>query len=137
MNVVEKILAGKSGKPTVAPDDVVITGVDLMVMHDLSANFVMKVFENEMGGAAIANPDKLIFAFDHNFSPATREAAEALAAVRRFAARHKIRHVFDSGCGSIHHVIMEAGLAKPGMVVVGCDSHTPINGTISDPRSLL
>jgi 3-isopropylmalate/(R)-2-methylmalate dehydratase large subunit len=130
MNVVEKILARKSGKPAVAPDDVVITGVDLMVMHDLSANFVMKVFENEMGGTAIANPDKLIFAFDHNFSPATREAAEALAAVRKFAARHKIRHVFDSGCGSIHHVIMEAGLAAPGMVIVGCDSHTPMYGAL-------
>jgi 3-isopropylmalate/(R)-2-methylmalate dehydratase large subunit len=130
MNVVEKILARKSGKAQVAPDDVVIASVDLMVMHDLSANFVMKVFENEMNGAAIANPDKLVFAFDHNFSPATREAAEALAAVRKFAARHKIRHVFDSGCGSIHHVITEAGLVSPGMVVVGCDSHTPMYGAL-------
>jgi homoaconitase/3-isopropylmalate dehydratase large subunit len=69
MNVVEKILAARSGKAKVAPDDVVITGVDVMVMHDLSANFVMKVFENEMSGARIANPDKIVFAFDHNFAP--------------------------------------------------------------------
>jgi 3-isopropylmalate/(R)-2-methylmalate dehydratase large subunit len=130
MNVVEKILAQRSGESEVRPDDVVVTGVDLMIMHDLSANFVMKVFENEMHGAAISNPDKLVFAFDHNFSPATREAAEALAAVRRFAARHKIRHLFDSGCGSIHHVIVEAGLAKPGMIIVGCDSHTPMYGAL-------
>ena len=130
MNVVEKILAARSGKTTVAPDDVVVTGVDVMVMHDLSANFVMKVFENEMSGAHIANPDKIVFAFDHNFSPATREAAEALAAVRKFAARHKIRHLFDSGCGSIHHVIMEAGLVRPGMIIVGCDSHTPMYGAL-------
>jgi 3-isopropylmalate/(R)-2-methylmalate dehydratase large subunit len=128
MNVIEKILAAKSGKRAVEPDEVVITSVDLMVMHDLSANFVMKVFEGEMGAAALANPDKLVFAFDHNFAPATREAAEALAAVRKFAARHKVRHLFDSGCGSIHHVIMEAGLAAPGMVIVGCDSHTPMYG---------
>jgi 3-isopropylmalate/(R)-2-methylmalate dehydratase large subunit len=130
MNVIEKILASKSGKSEVRPDDVVIAGVDLMVMHDLSANFVMKVFENEMEGAAIANPDKLVFAFDHNFSPATREAAEALAAVRKFAAKHKIRNLFDSGCGSIHHVIMEAGLAAPGMIITGCDSHTPMYGAL-------
>src|SRR6201985_3067648 len=130
MNVVEKILARKSGKAKVEPDEVVITGVDLMLMHDLSANFVMKVFENEMSGARIANPDKIVFAFDHNFSPATREAAEALAAVRKFAARHQIRHVFDGGCGSIHHVIMEAGLVSPGMVVGGCDSHTPMYGAL-------
>lgn len=130
MNAIEKILARRSGRQQVEPGDVVVTPVDLMVMHDLSANFVMKVFEGEMEGASIANPGKLVFAFDHNFSPATREAAEALAAVRRFAKRHGIRHVFDGGCGSIHHVIMEAGLAAPGMVIVGCDSHTPMYGAL-------
>src|SRR5580692_4469025 len=130
MNMIEKILARKSGRDSVAPGDVVTTDIDLMVMHDLSANFVMKVFNNEMEGASIADPAKLVFAFDHNFSPATREAAEALAAVRRFAAKHKIKNLFDSGCGSIHHAIMEAGLVAPGMIVIGCDSHTPIYGAL-------
>jgi 3-isopropylmalate/(R)-2-methylmalate dehydratase large subunit len=130
MNMVEKILAHKSAQKGVTPGDVVVTDVDLMVMHDLSANFVIKVFNNEMDGASIADPSKLVFAFDHNFAPATRDAAEALAAVRKFAAKHKIRHLFDSGCGSIHHVIMEAGLVAPGMIVLGCDSHTPIYGSL-------
>jgi 3-isopropylmalate/(R)-2-methylmalate dehydratase large subunit len=130
MNMVEKILARKSGQKSVTPGDVVLTDIDLMLMHDLSANFVMKVFENEMEGATIADPAKLVFAFDHNFAPATRDAAEALAAVRRFAAKHKVKNLFDSGCGSIHHVVMEAGLVTPGMIVVGCDSHTPIYGAL-------
>jgi homoaconitate hydratase family protein len=130
MNAIEKILAKKSGESQVETGDVVICNVDLMVMHDLSANFVMKVFENEMEGAIIADPSKLVFAFDHNFAPATREAAEALAAVRKFAAKHRVRNLFDSGCGSIHHVIMEAGLASPGMIITGCDSHTPIYGSL-------
>ena len=130
MNLVEKILARKSGRKSVAPGDVVTTDIDLMVMHDLSANFVMKVFNNEMEGASIADPAKIVFAFDHNFAPATRDAAEALAAVRKFAAKHKIQHLFDSGCGSIHHAIMEAGLVTPGMIVIGCDSHTPIYGAL-------
>jgi 3-isopropylmalate/(R)-2-methylmalate dehydratase large subunit len=130
MNVVEKILAHKAGKTAVAADDVVVCKLDLMVMHDLSANFVMKVFETAMAGTAIAEPDKIVFAFDHNFSPATREAAQALADARKFAAKHNIRHVFDSGCGSIHHAILESGLVTPGMIVVGCDSHTPIYGAL-------
>ena len=130
MNMVEKILARKSGQRSVTPGDVVLADVDLMLMHDLSANFVMKVFENEMEGASIADPAKLVFAFDHNFAPATRDAAEALAAVRRFAKKHKVKNLFDSGCGSIHHVVMEAGLVRPGMIVVGCDSHTPIYGAL-------
>jgi 3-isopropylmalate/(R)-2-methylmalate dehydratase large subunit len=130
MNVVEKILASKAGKSAVAPDDVVVCKLDLMVMHDLSANFVVKVFETAMAGTSIADPSKIVFAFDHNFAPATREAAQALADVRKFAAKHNIRNVFDSGCGSIHHAILESGLVTPGMIVVGCDSHTPIYGAL-------
>jgi 3-isopropylmalate/(R)-2-methylmalate dehydratase large subunit len=130
MNVIEKILAKASGKKEVVPGDVVIAKVDLMVMHDLSANFVMKVFENEMEGGTIADPSRIAFVFDHNFAPATLQAAEALASVRRFAAKHGIRNVFDSGCGSVHHVIIEAGLWAPGRVIIGCDSHTPIYGAL-------
>ena len=130
MNMIEKILAKASGKKEVGPGDVVVAKVDLMVMHDLSANFVMKVFENEMEGAKIADPSRIAFVFDHNFAPATQAAAEALAAVRKFAAKHGIRNVFDCGCGSVHHVIIESGLWAPGQVIIGCDSHTPIYGAL-------
>jgi len=130
MNMIEKILATASGKREVSPGDVVVARVDLMVMHDLSANFVMKVFENEMEEAAIADPSRIAFVFDHNFAPAMQAAAEALAAVRKFAAKHKIRNVFDCGCGSVHHVIIESGLWAPGKVIIGCDSHTPIYGAL-------
>ena len=130
MNMIEKILAKASDKREVSPGDVVVARVDLMVMHDLSANFVMKVFENEMQEAAIADPSRIAFVFDHNFAPATQAAAEALAAVREFAARHQIRNVFDCGCGSVHHVIIESGLWAPGKVIIGCDSHTPIYGAL-------
>ncbi|HTA47078.1 MAG TPA: aconitase/3-isopropylmalate dehydratase large subunit family protein [Bryobacteraceae bacterium] len=130
MNVIEKILAKASGHKEVRPGDVVVANVDLMVMHDLSSNFVMKVFENEMENARIADPSRITFVFDHNFAPATQQAAEALAAVRKFAARHGIKHVFDSGSGSVHHCIIESGLWKPGQVIIGCDSHTPIYGAL-------
>jgi 3-isopropylmalate/(R)-2-methylmalate dehydratase large subunit len=135
MNVIEKILARASGNKEVRPGDVVVANVDLMVMHDLSANFVMKVFENEMEDAwgepvKIADPSRIAFAFDHNFAPATQQAAEALAAVRKFAAKHGIKNVFDCGCGSVHHAIIESRLWKPGQIIIGCDSHTPIYGAL-------
>jgi len=130
MNVIEKILARAGGRKEVRPGDVVVANVDLMVMHDLSSNFVMKVFENEMENAKIADPSRIAFAFDHNFAPATQQAAEALAAVRKFAAKHGIRNVFDCGCGSVHHAIIESRLWKPGQVIIGCDSHTPIYGAL-------
>ena len=130
MNMVEKILARGAGKKEVSPGDVVVTKVDLMVMHDLSSNFVMRVFENEMENARIRYPERIAFVFDHNFAPATEQAAEALAAVRRFAAQHGIRKVFDGGHGSVHHCIIENGLWAPGQIVIGCDSHTPVYGAL-------
>ncbi|HLK46868.1 MAG TPA: aconitase/3-isopropylmalate dehydratase large subunit family protein [Bryobacteraceae bacterium] len=130
MNVIEKILARASGRKHVEPGDVVVAGVDLMVMHDISSNMVMKVLETEMENGAIQNPLRIVFVFDHNFSPATQLAAETLANVRRFAARHGIRHVLDSGSGSVHHAVIESGLWAPGQVIIGCDSHTPIYGAL-------
>jgi homoaconitate hydratase family protein len=130
MNMIEKILAKASGKKEVSPGEVVIANVDLMVMHDLSANFVARVFREELGGGTILDPSRIAFVFDHNFSPATEEAARTLHKVRQFAAEHGIKNLFNGGNGSLHHVIIENGLWAPGHVIIGCDSHTPIYGAL-------
>jgi 3-isopropylmalate/(R)-2-methylmalate dehydratase large subunit len=130
MNVIEKILAKASSRKEVAPGEVVIANVDLMVMHDLSANFVMRVFREELGGGTILDPSRIAFVFDHNFSPATEEAARTLHKVRAFASEHGIKNLFNGGNGSLHHVIIENGLWAPGQVIIGCDSHTPIYGAL-------
>src|SRR5499426_424642 len=130
MNMIEKILAKASGRTEVVPGDVVIANVNLMVMHDLSANFVTRVFREEIGVGSILDPSRIAFVFDHNFSPATEEAAQTLFEVRRFAAEHGIKNVFQGGNGSLHHVIIENGLWAPGQIIIGCDSHTPIYGAL-------
>lgn len=130
MNVIEKILASSSGRDRVAPGDVVVAKVDRMVLHDLSATFAMRVFEEELGGGSIPNPERIAFVFDHNFSAVTKEAAGNLYKVRAFARQHGIENVFDGGQGSLHHVIIEKGLWAPGQIVTGCDSHTPIYGAL-------
>src|SRR5262245_12553086 len=130
MNMIEKILARASGRKEVTPGEVVIANVNLMVMHDLSANFVTRVFREELGGGSIFDPSRIAFVFDHNFSPATEEAARTLHKVRQFAAEHGIQNLFNGGNGSLHHVIIENGLWAPGQVIIGCDSHTPIYGAL-------
>ena len=125
MNMIEKILARASGKKEVRAGDVVVAKVDLMVMHDLSSNFVMKVFENEMQDASIADPSRIAFVFDHNFAPATLEAAEALAAVRRFARKHGIKNVLECGSGLV------AGVAL-GVLPVSAAGVTAPDDSVSD-----
>src|SRR3984885_9347996 len=130
MNMIEKILAKASGKKEVVPGDVVVANVDRMVLHDLSSNLVSKVFENEIGGGSIFAPARIVFVFDHPFSPPSQADADVLTEARRFAAKYGIRNVFDSGSGSIHHVIIENGLWAPREVIIGCDSHTTVYGAL-------
>jgi 3-isopropylmalate/(R)-2-methylmalate dehydratase large subunit len=130
MNMIEKILAKASGRREVTPGEVVIANVDLMVMHDLSANFVTRVFREELDGGTILDPSRIAFVFDHNFSAATEEAARTLHKVRRFATERGIKNLFNGGNGSLHHVIIENGLWAPGQIIIGCDSHTPIYGAL-------
>jgi len=130
MNMIEKILARASGKKEVLPGDIVVANVDRMVLHDLSSNLVSKVFENEMAGGKIFDPQRIVFVFDHTFSPPSQADADVLTEARRFAAKYGIRNVFDSGSGSIHHVIIENGLWAPGNVIIGCDSHTTVYGAL-------
>src|SRR5438105_4731907 len=130
MNMIEKILAKASSKKEVVSGDIVVANVDRMVLHDLSSNLVSKVFENEMGGGTIFDPDRIVFVFDHTFSPPSQADAEVLTEARRFASKYGIRNVFDSGSGSIHHVIIENELWAPGNVMIGCDSHTTIYGAL-------
>jgi homoaconitate hydratase family protein len=130
MNMIEKILARASGKKYVEPGDVVVANVDRMVLHDLSSNLVAKVFEQEMGDGKVFDPSRIAFVFDHTFSPPSQRDAEVLTEARKFAAKYGITNVFDSGWGSLHHVIIENNLWAPGQIIIGCDSHTTVYGAL-------
>ena len=101
-----------------------------MLMHDLSAHFVSRVFRDELGDPKIPYPERVAIVFDHTFSPPTESSARTLRDVRAFAKSHSIENLFDSGSGSLHHVILESGLWAPGRIIVGCDSHTTVYGAL-------
>ncbi len=128
MNLVEKILARASGRKAVAPGDIVVADVDCLLLHDLSGYITSRVFEQEVG-RPMRYPDRVVMVFDHHFSPPTEDRARVLEENRAFARRHGI-NLFDCGSGNIHHVGVRNGFVRPGTVVVGSDSHTPVHGTL-------
>lgn len=130
MNLIEKILARRSGRSEVRPGEVVVVDVDTIIFHDLSCYLTAQVFERQVRNPTILRPDSVIVCFDHFFSPATEEGANILKANREFVRRHGIRNFFDSGSGNCHFVPIEKGLILPGTVVVGSDSHTPVHGAL-------
>ncbi|WP_436663610.1 3-isopropylmalate dehydratase large subunit [Alicyclobacillus acidoterrestris] len=128
MNLVEKILAKASGRTTVRPGDVVVANVDCLLLHDLSGYITSRVFDNEVR-RPMRYPERVVMVFDHHFSPPSEERARMLEENRAFARRHGI-HLFDCGSGNIHHVGVRKGFVRPGTIVVGSDSHTPVHGAL-------
>lgn len=128
MNLVEKVLARASGRSSVEPGEIVLAEVDLDVFHELSCHITSGVYEERVD-APIAHPDRLAVVHDHVFSPPTEELAEVHEDNRSFVERHGLR-LFDSGHGNIHHTVVRNGLVRPGAVVVGSDSHTPVHGVL-------
>jgi len=126
--LVEKILARASGRAKVEPGEVVVANVDCLLLHTLSGYLTSRVFEEEVR-LPMRYPDRVVMVFDHHFSPPTEERARILEENRAFARRHGV-HLFDCGSGNIHHVGVRNGFVRPGTVVVGSDSHTPVHGTL-------
>lgn len=128
MNLVEKILARASGKPSVEPGEIVIAEVDMLLMHDLSGYLTSGVYDKQVG-LPIPHPERTLMVFDHHYSPPTEQQADVLHHNRAWARRTGI-NLLDCGNGNLHHAAVRGGFVKPGMIVVGSDSHTPVHGAL-------
>jgi 3-isopropylmalate/(R)-2-methylmalate dehydratase large subunit len=109
----EKILGAKAGS-------VVFRKPDLLLTHDNTAS-IRKTFE-KMGGTKVADPDQLILVLDHNAPPTNAKLATDYQLIRNTAKEQGIKKFFDAGRGICHEIV--SWHAKPGMIIVGSDSHT-------------
>lgn len=127
MTLAEKILARASGCAAVVPDQVVVASVDLALSHE-NADLVRKSFR-EIGVRRVWDPDKIVIILDHRIPAESEKTATTHKAIREFVHEQGIKHFYDVGRGGIcHQVLAENGHVKPGMVVVGTDSHTTTHG---------
>ena len=127
MTLVEKILARASGRTEVAPDHLVVARVDLALSHE-NADLVRKSFL-DIGVPRVWDPSKIVIIFDHRIPAESEKTATTHKAVREFVAAQGIQNFYDVGRGGIcHQVLAENGHVRPGMIVVGTDSHTTTHG---------
>jgi 3-isopropylmalate/(R)-2-methylmalate dehydratase large subunit len=127
MTIAEKILARASGRERVSPDEVVVADVDLAMSHE-NADLVRKSFR-EIGVERVWDPERIVIILDHRVPAESEKTAATHKAIREFVREQGIRHFYDVGRGGIcHQVLAENGHVKPGMVVVGTDSHTTTHG---------
>jgi homoaconitate hydratase family protein len=122
----QKILARNSGKSVVKPDEIVMARIDLAMSHD-NALLVSKRFR-ETGYERVWDADKIVVPFDHRSPAPTIEVADGHRKVRQFLQEQSIKKFYDVGFGICHQVLPEQGHVKPGMLIVGTDSHTTTYG---------
>ena len=127
--IAEKVLSTQSGALARA-GDTVVCDVDLVLGTDASAPMAIAYFD-KMGGTRIHDPSRVIFALDH-YTPtsASDKTAGFHAQVREFARAQGVR-VYEVGEGISHTVAVERGHVRPGMLVVGADSHTVTCGALN------
>ena len=125
----EQILSRAAGHPVTA-GEVVTASVDLVMAHDSISPSIIKVLREELQAERVWDPDRVALVIDHVAPAATVQTAEAQARLRRFAREEGIRRLFDVGRGISHQVLIEDRLARPGMLIVGSDSHSTAYGAV-------
>lgn len=134
MTLTEKILARASGRERVSAGDIVQAKVDLVFAHD--ATMPLAVIELErMKASRVFDPDRVAVVCDHFVPNATITSAGQTKFLRDFARKQNLTHYYEAGRGGnfgVEHALLpEEGLIRPGMIVVGGDSHTTSHGALA------
>ncbi len=126
---VEKLFACYANESSVVPGQIVTVKPDHLLTHDNTAAIIQKI-QPELDQYGIYNPDLSIIVLDHVIPAASEKTAANHKQIRAFVQKHHITHFFDVGCGVCHQIVVEKGLALPGTLVLGSDSHTCSYGAI-------
>jgi 3-isopropylmalate/(R)-2-methylmalate dehydratase large subunit len=122
----EKIIARAAGRETVCPGEIVTCKVDLAMMHDSGGPRRVKPILERLG-AKVWDPDKVVVISDHYVPATDAESAAILDLTRKWVVENGVERFYDMQ-GICHVVLPERGHLRPGLFVVGGDSHSPTGG---------
>jgi 3-isopropylmalate/(R)-2-methylmalate dehydratase large subunit len=123
----EKALERASGVPA-APGEIVDAEPDLYMSHSASWRCI-KTLER-LPGATLRHPERIAMVMDHVSPARTTKTAAHHQLCRDFAAGHGVGTFYDVEAGISHLVLSEHGHIRPGMLIIGTDSHSTIYGAL-------
>ena len=138
LTLAEKILSSRrvtqqgphDADALVRPGDLIEVAVDLVLANDITAPIAIREF-GTLGVTSVFDPEAIVLVADHFTPNKDIASAEQVAIMRAFAKQQSIGHYYDVGRVGIEHVLLhELGLAIPGDVIVGADSHTCTAGAL-------
>ncbi len=126
MTLAQAILSHKAGRP-VQPGELVVVEVDHAMTIDSIVPTVIDRLEEL--GAEPRHPERVSLVYDHVAPAANVNVAEAQRRGRAWARRTGV-NFFEVGRGVCHQVLIEEGVARPGALIVGSDSHSTSYGGV-------
>jgi len=116
----EKIFKAPAGAVVFARPDIILT-------HDNTSS-IYKTFQ-KMGGTNVSDPNQMLVVLDHNAPPADAKLATQYQEIRDIVTMQGIKKFYDAGKGICHQIMSYH--ARPGMLIVGSDSHTSTAGAFN------
>ena len=130
MTMTQKILAAHANLPSVKAGELIEAKLDLVLGNDVTTPVAIKVFR-DTGFTDIFDKDKIAIVLDHYTPCKDIKSAQLCKTAREFAKEHAITHFYDVGQAGIEHALLpEKGLAAPGELIIGADSHTCTYGAL-------
>lgn len=122
----QKIIARAAGRDAVQPGEIVTCRVDLAMSHDSSGPRRVAPMLDALG-AKVWDPDRYVIVTDHYVPAEDPDSRQILRFTRDWVRDAGIRHFHDEE-GICHVVLPERGHVRPGMLIVGGDSHSSTGG---------
>lgn len=130
MTMTQKILAAHAGLESVSAGDLVEAKLDLVMGNDITTPVAITTFD-ATGFTKVFDKDKIAIVLDHYTPCKDIQSAKLCCQAREFAKRFGITQLYDVGSAGIEHALIpEKGLAAPGDLIIGADSHTCTYGAL-------
>ncbi|HWR60413.1 MAG TPA: 3-isopropylmalate dehydratase large subunit [Clostridia bacterium] len=130
MTMTQKILAAHAGLDKVYPGQMIMAELDLVLGNDITAPVAIEEFIRA-GINKIFDKSKVAIVPDHFTPNKDIKSAENCKLVREFARSMGVENYFEIGQMGIEHALIpEKGLAMPGDLIIGADSHTCTYGAL-------
>ncbi|HZK34830.1 MAG TPA: 3-isopropylmalate dehydratase large subunit [Bacillota bacterium] len=130
MTMTQKILAMHAGLDKLVAGQLIMAELDLVLGNDITTPVAVKEF-GKIGTDGVFDKEKIALVPDHFTPNKDIKSAEQCRIMRDFAHQKGITNYFEIGQMGIEHALIpEKGLAVPGDVIIGADSHTCTYGAL-------
>jgi 3-isopropylmalate/(R)-2-methylmalate dehydratase large subunit len=130
MTITEKILRHHTDLKEIHPGMLINASVDIALGNDITAPIAIAEFR-KAGGINVFDRDKVVLIPDHFTPNKDIDSAQQCKFMREFAREQGLTHFYDVGHVGIEHALLpEQGIALPGDLVIGADSHTCTYGAL-------